>query len=165
MDAVSLARVLLCAGLACGSAGAAFAQQGIRHEPDSWRGSGLRLDPAALPLASGWGASFEFLRSGRYEPAPRYSLLGARGEPDWRSPGYRLQWSYDFGARGSFGLSLASGRHPEDFIGQEFAAGRQLSLYGRYWFSPDWALSAEALAPAGQLLQRPTIRLGVQRQF
>jgi hypothetical protein len=160
MNAAAIARLLLASGFACCVAGVSQAQQGIRHDPDSWRGSGLHVDPAL-----GWGARFELLRSARYELAPRYSLLGAASESVRYGPGYRLQWAYDFGRRGSVGLSLASGREAEDFLGQEHAPARRLSLYGRYWFAPDWALSAEALTPAGSPWRRPTLRLGVQRQF
>ncbi len=190
MNTRALAGTLLCVGLACGAAGAAFAQQGIRQESASrvageapWRGGGLRLDPVVMSFGGGWGARFELLRPRAYELAPRYSLLSierrfgdqsiaytyypARSELIWQVPGYRLQWSYELGARSSFGISLASGRDAEDFMNQAFPAdGRQLSLFGRYWLAPDWAFSAEAMTPGdGGLLRRPTIRLGLQRQF
>lgn len=169
MDARALARTLLCAVFAASIAGAALAQQSLRRDAGAedrtaWRGGGLRLNPDALTFG-GWGTRFDLQRFRRYELAPPYSLRGSGIEPAWRTPGYRLQWSYEL-ARGSFGLSLASGRDAEDFLSQELAPGRQLSLFGRYWLGPDWALSAEALAPGeGSLLGRPKIRLGVQRQF
>jgi hypothetical protein len=165
MNARATIRVLLSAALACCAAGTALAQ-GSLDDRASWRGSGLRLDPAALSSGKGWGARFELQSFGRYELAPRYSLLGGTSEAVWQAPGYRLRWSYDLGARSSLGISFASGRDAEDFMSQEIAPGRRWSLFGRYWLAPDWALSAEALTPGeGNLLRRPTIRLGVQRQF
>jgi hypothetical protein len=43
---------------------------------------------------------------------------------------------------------------------------RQVSLYGRYSLTPDWALSAETLSrdPSG-LLRLQDFRIGVQRRF
>ena len=50
--------------------------------------------------------------------------------------------------------------------GRELEDNRQLSLYGRYSLTPDWALSAETLSrdPSG-LLQLRDFRIGVQRRF
>jgi len=41
-----------------------------------------------------------------------------------------------------------------------------LSLFGRYWFAPDWALSAEATSRESTgLLRLNDWRIGVQRRF
>jgi hypothetical protein len=43
---------------------------------------------------------------------------------------------------------------------------RQLSVYGRYSLTPDWALSAETLSrDAAGLFQLRDFRIGVQRRF
>ena len=56
-------------------------------------------------------------------------------------------------------MSLANGREAE-------FEHRPLSVFGRYWFSPDWALSAESLSrDASGLLRLQDFRIGVQRQF
>ena len=74
-----------------------------------------------------------------------------------------MQWSYAFGERGSLSMSLASGR---DTLRESDFEQRPLSIFGRYWFSPDWALSAESLSrDAGGLLRLQDFRIGVQRRF
>ena len=74
------------------------------------------------------------------------------------APAQRMNWSYTFGERTSLGLSVNS-RDPD-------YDQRNVSVYGRYWFAPDWALSAESLSrePTG-LLRLQDIRIGVQRRF
>jgi hypothetical protein len=43
---------------------------------------------------------------------------------------------------------------------------RPLSLFGRYWLSNEWALSAESTSrDAGGLLRLQDFRIGVQRSF
>ncbi|HUG78058.1 MAG TPA: hypothetical protein VML57_11285 [Burkholderiales bacterium] len=71
----------------------------------------------------------------------------------------RMQWSYTFGERGSLGMSLAQGwEHDRE--------QRQVSVFGRYWLSPDWAVSAETLSSEpGGLLRLQDFRIGVQRRF
>jgi hypothetical protein len=45
-------------------------------------------------------------------------------------------------------------------------APRPLSLFGRYWLSADWAVSAESMSrDAGGLLRLQDFRIGVQRRF
>ena len=125
---------------------------------------------AALPAAGESG-----LRAERGEPgldptfargwlAPEYDRFGFAAY-QWRdaygfatSP--RMQWSYAIGNRGSFSMSLANnGRESE-------MDHRPLSVFGRYWFSPDWAVSAESLSrDATGLLRLQDFRIGVQRRF
>ena len=80
--------------------------------------------------------------------------------PPWRdaglAPGSRMHWSYAFGQRGSFGMSLANSR--------DFEPDRQVSLFGRYSLSPDWAFSAE-LSRDSTGLRPQDFRFGVQRRF
>lgn len=75
------------------------------------------------------------------------------------APSQRMNWSYAFGERASLGMSMGSAREFE-------YDQRQLSLFGRYWFAPDWAVSAETLSrePTG-LLRLNDFRIGVQRRF
>jgi hypothetical protein len=43
---------------------------------------------------------------------------------------------------------------------------RQLSVFGRYWFAQDWAVSAETLSRESTgLLRLNDLRIGVQRRF
>jgi anti-sigma factor RsiW len=108
--------------------------------------------------------------------APAHAQSGLRvpqrGEPGldptfargWLASEYerfnpRMQWSYTFGERGSLGMSLAQGwEHDRE--------QRQVSVFGRYWLSPDWAVSAETLSSEpGGLLRLQDFRIGVQRRF
>ena len=125
----------------------AFAQSGLRL-PER---AGPGLDPS---FARGW-------------LAPEYDRFGFAAY-QWRdaygfAPAPRMQWSYAFGERGSLSMSLASagnaGRESE-------LEQRPLSVFGRYWFSPDWAVSAESLSrdPTG-LFRLQDFRIGVQRRF
>lgn len=75
------------------------------------------------------------------------------------APGTRMHWSYSFGDRGSLGMGYANAR---EFDQEQ----RQLSVFGRYWLSPHWALSAETMSrdPSG-LFRLEDFRIGVQRRF
>ena len=57
-------------------------------------------------------------------------------------------------------MSLSSSARDSEF------EQRPLSVYGRYWFSSDWAVSAESLSrdPTG-LFRLQDFRIGVQRRF
>lgn len=95
--------------------------------------------------------------------APEYDRFGFAAY-HWRdaygfAPSPRMQWSYAFGQRGNLSMSVANGREA-DF------EQRPLSLFGRYWFAPDWAVSAESLSrDASGLLRLQDFRIGVQRRF
>jgi hypothetical protein len=124
-------------------AGPVFAQSGLRVPPHADEPG---LDPT---FARGW-------------LAPDYDRYGTALH-NWReavgfAPGQRMNWSYNLNDRGSLGMSMANSR---DFDDQ-----RQMSLYGRYWFTPDWALGVETLSrdPSGLFLLRD-FRIGVQRRF
>jgi hypothetical protein len=124
------------------AAAPAYAQSGLRLPERSEPG----LDPN---FARGWLAP-EFDRFGFVS----YQWKDAFGF----APAQRMNWSYTFGERTSLGLSVNS-RDPD-------YDQRNVSVYGRYWFAPDWALSAESLSrePTG-LLRLQDIRIGVQRRF
>jgi hypothetical protein len=92
--------------------------------------------------------------------APDYDRFGFANYSPWRDGGLtsssRMNWSYTFSQRGSFGMSVANGR--------ELEQDRQVSLFGRYWFSPDWSFSAEMSRDTSGL--RPQdFRFGVQKRF
>lgn len=137
----TISRLFLLIALALASA--AFAQSGLRV-PD--RGE-PGLDPA---FARGWLAP-DFDRFGfayyQWKDAMRFA------------PSQRMNWSYSFGERGSLGMSLGAARELE-------YEQRQLSLFGRYWFAQDWAVSAEAVSRESTgLLRINDWRIGVQRRF
>lgn len=122
----------------------AFAQSGLKLPERGEPG----LDPT---FARGWLAP-EYDRFGfaSYQWRDSYGFL--------QSP--RMQWSYAFGERGSLSMSLGNnGRESE-------LDHRPLSVFGRYWFSPDWAVSAESLSrDATGLFRLQDFRIGVQRRF
>ena len=106
----------------------------------------LGLDPA---FARGWLAP-DFDRFG----FARYQWR----DPIGLTPSERMNLSYNFGERGSLGMSMGAVR--------ELEYERQLSLFGRYWFAPEWAFSAQMLTRESSGLLRPNdFRVGVQRSF
>jgi len=122
-------------------AGPVAAQSGLRLPQQVEPG----LDPA---FAGGW-------------LAPDYDHFGFALR-NWReavgfAPGQRMQLTYSLNERGSLGMGM--GNDP-------YADERQLSLYGRYSLTSDWALSAETLGrDASGLFRLQDIRIGVQRRF
>lgn len=123
-------------------AGQALAQSGLRLPSTGEPG----LDPT---YARGW-------------LSPDYDRFGTALH-NWReavgfAPGQRMQWTYTLNDRSSLGMGMSKSRELED--------ERQLSLYGRYSLTQDWALSAESMSqnPWG-LLQLRDFRIGVQRRF
>lgn len=133
---------ILCALTVLASTGAA-AETGLRVPARDEPG----LDPA---FARGW-------------LAPDYDRFGFASQP-WRdawsfAPARRMQWSYDLTRRASLSMSYLDRRESE-------LETRPLSLFGRYWLSSDWALSAESMSrDAGGLLRLHDVRIGVQRSF
>jgi hypothetical protein len=137
-----LLRRVLCGATLLASA-AATAQSGLRVPQRDEPG----LDPA---FARGW-------------LVPEYDRFGFAAQP-WRSglgfaPAKRMDWSYELSRRASLSMSYTNGREAE-------LDARPLALFGRYWLSTDWALSAESLSrDAGGLLRLQDFRIGVQRRF
>jgi hypothetical protein len=118
------------------SASAAFGQSGLRL-PD--RGE-PGLDPS---FARGW-------------LAPEYDRFGFTTTNHWRP---RSEWSTTTVDRGNLGLSLTN-RKDSEFD------QRPMSVFGRYWFSQDWAVSAESLSrDTTGLFRLQDFRIGVQRRF
>lgn len=137
-----LLRPVLCAATLLASA-AALAQSGLRVPQRDAPG----LDPA---FARAW-------------LAPQYDRFGFASQP-WRdglgfSAARRMQWSYDLTRSASLSMSYMNGRESD-------SEARPLSLFGRYWLSSEWALSAESMSrDAGGLLRLRDVRIGVQRSF
>ena len=138
-----LARGRICLIVGLLAAVPAFGQSGLRLPERGEPG----LDPS---FARGW-------------LAPEYDRFGFAAY-QWRdaygfAPAPRMRWSYAFGERASLSMSYANIRDSE-------LEPRPLSVFGRYWLSPDWALSAESLSrdPTG-LFRLQDFRIGVQRRF
>lgn len=129
--------------LALSGAAPAFAQSGLRM-PD-------RQEPGLNPnFAKGWLAP-EYDRFGFAYPLRDSYAFAANP---------RLQWSYALGQRANVSLSLANNGRESD------AEHRPLSVFGRYWFGQDWAVSAESLSrDATGLFRLQDFRIGVQRRF
>ena len=118
------------------SASAAFGQSGLRLPERGEPG----IDPG---FARGW-------------LAPEYDRFGFASTYHWRP---RSEWSYAPVERGNLGLSLSNRRDAE-------LDSRPMSVFGRYWFSQDWAVSAESLArDTTGLFRLQDFRIGVQRRF
>ena len=130
-------RLLIVALLA---AAPAYGQSGIRV-PERLE---MGIDPT---FARGW-------------LAPEFDRFGF-ASPHWKDAagvtGQRMNWSYTFGNRTSLGLSVNNRDLDDD---------RNVSVFGRYWFSPDWAVSAESQSREPQgLFRLQDFRVGVQRRF
>jgi hypothetical protein len=144
MPAVMPLRVLarrLVVAIALVAAAPAYAQSGLRPPERSEPG----IDPT---FARGWLAP-EF---------DRFGFASYQWKEAGSAPSQRMNWSYTFSDRTSLGLSVNS----RDFDYDQ----RNVSVYGRYWFSPDWAVSAEGQSrEATGLLRLQDLRIGVQRRF
>lgn len=126
----------------CFCATQALAQSGLRLPQ--------RVEPGLDPtFARGW-------------LAPDYDRFGFALN-NWReavgfAPGQRMHWSYMLSDGSSLGLSLGQGAYVDE--------NRQMSVYGRYSLTSDWAVSAETLSrDASGLLRLQDFRIGVQRRF
>ena len=129
--------------LALSSAAPVFAQSGLRM-PD-------RAEPGLDPnFAKAWLAP-EYDRFGfAYPLRDSYAF----------APSPRMQWSYALGQRGNVSMSLANNGRESDL------EHRPLSVFGRYWFAQDWAVSAESMSrDATGLFRLQDFRIGVQRRF
>lgn len=123
-------------------AGHAAAQSGLRVPQQVEPG----LDPT---FARGW-------------LAPDYDRFGFALHA-WReavgfAPGQRMNWSYQLRDGSSLSMSMGQGHYLDE--------NRQMSLFGSYPLTSDWALSAETLGrDATGLFRLQDFRIGVQRRF
>ena len=133
----------------------ALAAAGLLASAQAHAQSGLRLPERDAPgldpsFARGWLAP-DFDRFGFARHHWSEGMGVAAGE--------RMNWSYDFGERGSLGMSMRDTRQ----FGYE---PRSLSLFGHYALGEDWALSAETTShDAPGLFRLQDLRIGVQRRF
>lgn len=110
--------------------------------------SGLRLPERGEPgldpgFAHGW-------------LAPEYDRFGFATTYHWRP---RAEWSRAAADRGNLGLSFSN-------RGNSDLDPRPMSVFGRYWLSQDWAVSAESLSrDTPGLFRLQDLRIGVQRRF
>ena len=122
----------------------------------AWSQSGLKVPERGQPgldptFAKGW-------------LAPEYDRFGFAAY-QWRdaygfAPSPRMQWSYALGQRANLSMSLANNGRDSDLD------QRPLSVFGRYWFAQDWAVSAESASrDATGLIRLQDFRIGVQRRF
>lgn len=135
-------------------------------------------------LGAGWGMSVGMQHSKyaaseldlgtftveRYFGKQRFAYTVASGHPEDRglTLSQRVQWSYHVGDRGFFGLSLAQGLAAESATpeGLPIADARNITLFGRYWFLPNWAVSAEAeMQEQVGYARRNGVRFGLRHQF
>jgi hypothetical protein len=109
--------------------------------------SGLRLPERGEP-----GLDPGFARSWL---TPEYDRFGFATQ-QWRP---RSEWSSATPEHGNLGLSLSNRRDSE-------FDQRPMSVFGRYWLSQDWAVSAESLSrDTTGLFRLQDFRIGVQRRF
>lgn len=141
-------RLALLACVAASLSASAYGQSGLRPTaaPEG-------LDPA---FAGGWLAP---------EPV-QFGIAGSHWRDLGYTPGQRLNWSYEFGERGSLGLSYTSARelYAPAYNAWSGSEPRSFSLFGRYAVNPDWSVGAEAGSPAGSL-RFNDLRIGVRRRF
>jgi YaiO family outer membrane protein len=135
-------------------------------------------------LSGGWGLSVGMQHSRyaatemdlgtvtveRYFGNQRLAYTVASGLPEERGVSFsqRLQWSYHVGDRGFFGLSLAHGLAVDTATpeGLPTTDARNITLFGRYWFMPNWAVSAEAeMQEQVGYARRNGVRFGLRHQF
>lgn len=142
------------------------------------------LAQVGTTLGGGWGAYAGFRHSSftqsaadlrlftleRYFGAERVAYTFYSGKPDGggSAPSHRLQWSHYFNDRDYVGLSVAAGREVENVApaGLLTSKVRNLTLTGRWWFAPGWALTGEAsVHEQGNLYRRHGVRLGLRHEF
>jgi YaiO family outer membrane protein len=130
------------------------ASAGLRHS--EYTRSGVNL--AVLGVERYWGN----FRAG-------YSLYAGRPEGANTGIAHRLSFSYYYGDGSSVGVAGTSGREVENVgppTGITSTDVRNLSLTGRHWFAPDWAISWDLTAhEQGTLYRREGFRLGLRHRF
>lgn len=127
---------------------------GLRH--GSYRNSGVDL--LQLGAERYWG---EFRAA--------YTLYAGRPQGGPSAVAHRFGVNYYYGERSSVGLSLTSGREAENTgtpAGVVTTAVRNLTIEGRHWLDPAWALGWSVLAhEQGSLYRREGFRIGLRHRF
>jgi YaiO family outer membrane protein len=84
---------------------------------------------------------------------------------------HRIQVNYFYGERNTIGLAYTTGRDVDHLGTGAFGLPandvRDLTLSGRHWLSPNWALTYDVLSQEQGILaaRRQGLRLGVSRSF
>jgi YaiO family outer membrane protein len=98
-----------------------------------------------------------------------YTLYSNRADGTGLGSAHRFQVSYAYGDRNSVGLAYTVGRDVENpalMLGMPLADVKDLTLSGRHWLSPNWALTYDLLSQEHAYLnRRQGLRLGVSRSF
>jgi len=98
-----------------------------------------------------------------------YTLYSGRPEGASSASSHRVQLSYYYGDRSSVGLSYSTGREVENVgppRGVISSDVQNLTLSGRHWFAPNWALTYDLLnQEQGALYRRQGLRLGIRHSF
>lgn len=133
----------------------------------------------------GWGLNLgwrhsEFTRSGvnllvaggeRYWGSFRaaYSLYAGRPEGGTTGVAHRFALNYYYGEGSTIGIAATAGREVENVgppVGILSTDVRNLTLTGRHWMTPGWALSWDVVAhEQGSLYRRHGLRLGLRYRF
>jgi hypothetical protein len=100
-----------------------------------------------------------------------YSLTPSRIPGAGFTPGYQLQFGYQYSAFSLFGFAM--GREMETYSSAFDPTGaypRQVSFTGQHWLTPSWALSYDLLSgdlasPSPLRLQGLGLRFGVRYRF
>lgn len=98
-----------------------------------------------------------------------YTLYSGRPEGASSGSSHRFQLSYYYADRSSIGLSYSTGREVENVgppRGVISSDVQNLTLSGRHWFAPNWALTYDLLnQEQGTLYRRQGLRLGIRHSF
>jgi len=136
-------------------------------------------------LSDGWGVNLGFRRSEYTSDDVRMVVAGVeRYWGDWRgavtvysgkpdgapwAEAYRFQLTRYYGDRSYAGISYTFGRENENVgppVGILTSKVRDLTLNGRHWLAPDWALTWDLNAhKQGSLYRREGARLGLRYRF
>lgn len=98
-----------------------------------------------------------------------YSLYAGRPEGAHAGTAHRFVLNYYYGEGSTIGVSASAGREVENVgppTGITTTDVRNLTLTGRHWVTPDWALSWDLVAHEQRsLYRRQGFRLGLRHRF
>ena len=97
-----------------------------------------------------------------------YTLYSSRVDGATMGAAHRFQVNYFYGERNTVGLAYTTGRDIDHLgfnIGLPMSDVRDLTLSGRHWLSPNWALTYDVLSQEQALYRRQGLRFGVSRSF
>ena len=98
-----------------------------------------------------------------------YTLYSGRPDGGPSAEAHRFQLSHYYGERSSIGVAYTFGQEVENVgppVGILTSNVKDLTLNGRHWLSPDWALTWDLVAhEQGSLYRREGFRLGLRHRF